>query len=118
MSSPAVADAEIRYADPLPAGADDTPYRLALSATEAPDRVTGLSSSQFRCSGHEKSGSKSSPSSVGSVFRRLPRPIFPLAARPWDGKDATTSRSRLVWAEYRPNAETAADYRQPRGTPV
>jgi hypothetical protein len=45
-------------------------------------------------------------------------PSSSVAALSWDGKDATTSRSRLVWAEYRPNAETAVDYRQPRGTPV
>src|SRR5215211_5958507 len=34
-ASPAVADAEFRYADLLPAGADDTPYRLDLVAQGA-----------------------------------------------------------------------------------
>jgi hypothetical protein len=37
-----VADAEFRYADLLPAGADDTPYRLDLVAQGAQDPAVRL----------------------------------------------------------------------------
>jgi hypothetical protein len=42
ISSPAVAEAEFRYADLLPAGADDTPYRLDLVAQGAQDPAVRL----------------------------------------------------------------------------
>jgi len=37
-----VADAEFRYADLLPTGADDTPYRLDLAAQSAQDPAVRL----------------------------------------------------------------------------
>lgn len=56
---------------------------------------------------------------VGCTLRRLPRPIFPLAVRPWEGNSpTTTSRSRPVRAGHRPRAGTHADLCQSRGTPV
>lgn len=72
------------------------PVSLDLPATESPNKTSGLSSSYACCSGHSKSGSKSSQSSVCSTFRRLLRPMLPpLTASSWDGQHATLPRSRL-----------------------